>query len=69
MASRAQIGPCHSQTQLEWHIEPRRAGRVMVQLDTREIMDGKPAALDQRDDAIQPPLAATDSEGDAWFKS
>ena len=41
----------------------------MVQLDTREIMDGKLATLDQREDAIEPPFAAGDSERDAWFKS
>jgi hypothetical protein len=37
----------------------------MVQLDTREIMDGKLATSDQREDAIEPPFAAGDSERDA----
>jgi hypothetical protein len=41
----------------------------MVQLDTREIMDGILATLYEGEDAIEPPFAAGNSERDAWFKS
>ncbi len=46
MQSWIQLLPRHCKTKLERHVEPGRWRMGAVDLDTRKIMDGVPAALD-----------------------
>src|SRR5208283_2272359 len=57
------------QPEFKWHVEPRRARRVSVQFDARQIVDRVLRGSDKRDDALQPPLAERNFEGRSGSKS
>ena len=62
-------GTCYSQPKLERHVEAWSQGRGAVELDAGKIVNRIPAALDEREDALKPTLAARYAERDTRLQT
>lgn len=63
------VSDADGQSKFKWHIEARSAGRVSVQLDARQVVNGISRRSDQRDNALQAPLAEGNFEGGSGGES
>lgn len=53
MARGIQLGPCDCEAELKGHIESGRGRRISIELNAREVVNGIPATLNKRKDAIK----------------
>lgn len=60
--------PSDGQAKLERHVESRRRGSFLIQLDAGQIVEGVPAISDQIDNSIKPALAARNLDRRPWFQ-
>lgn len=69
MQVRLPSAPAYGESKLEWHVEARGTWRSSRELNSREVMNGIPALMQQSLNTIKPSSGIRDFECRVWNQS